>query len=316
MTEKGFYLTHLRFTLSPREPIRLPRMNKGITLRGAFGTAFRYLVCVDRSASCETCQVHCNCPYGFIFAPRVPPEAERLRLNLNIPRPFVIKPPLDEREDYSPEDLICFDMVIVGRAMQLWPYFLLSFRNLGERGIGVNRGKFDIVRVEALDAKGKVEKLMSVDDPMVRFPNKTIGFSDVPLASGDCVRVEFLTPILLKKENQWVRPTFGALLKRLRDRIQSLSYFYCQGPLEMDFKFFGEMAEEVSVIWERLRWQEESRYSKHRDIRHNLKGWVGTVVYRGDLEPCWPFLWIGQYLHVGKAAVFGQGWYQIVSREG
>jgi|GEM_PF-3658303 len=44
MSDPGFYLTHLRFTFSPREPIRLPRMNKGITLRGAFGTSLRKLV--------------------------------------------------------------------------------------------------------------------------------------------------------------------------------------------------------------------------------------------------------------------------------
>jgi len=29
MSDPGFYLTHLRFAFSPREPIRLPRMNKG-----------------------------------------------------------------------------------------------------------------------------------------------------------------------------------------------------------------------------------------------------------------------------------------------
>lgn len=44
MSDAGFYLTHLRFAFTPREPMRVPRMNKGITLRGAFGTSLRKLV--------------------------------------------------------------------------------------------------------------------------------------------------------------------------------------------------------------------------------------------------------------------------------
>lgn len=308
-----FYLFHYRFTLSPREPIRLARMNKGITLRGAFGSSLRSLICADRTASCETCRLHPNCPYGYIFAPKVPEDAQRLRLNRDIPRPFVIKPPLGERQLYEPGDSLCFDLVIVGKACQLLPYFLISFRNLGERGIGVNRGRFEILKVEALDAYGDVDLVMRAADPMVRVPEKSISLADLPPPPARRVRVEFLTPVLLKSQGVWVRPTFGPLFRRLRDRIHALSYFYCQTPLAMDFKLLGERAEEITVIGESLRWVEENRYSKFRDLRHTLKGWVGTVMYEGEIELFWPFLWLGQYLHVGKAAVFGQGWYRLAS---
>lgn len=312
MSVPGFHLTHLRFTLSPKETIRLPRLNKGITLRGAFGSSLRSLICVDRTASCDTCSLHPSCPYGFIFAPRVPEDAQRLRLNRDIPRPFVIKPPLEDRQLYEPGDRLCFDLVIVGRASQLLPYFLLSFRNLGERGIGANRGRFEILRVEALDAGGAIESVMTAGDPLVRVPEKDIGFADVPPALGRRVQVNFLTPVLLKKEGQWALPYFGTVMRRLRDRIHALCYFYCQESLEMDFNSFGERADKISGIsWEDLRWVEEKRYSKHRNVEHTLKGWVGKVTYEGDLQEFWPFLWIGQYIHVGKAAVFGQGWYRV-----
>jgi len=310
---KSFHLSHLRFTLSPRETIRLPRLNKGITLRGAFGSSFRSLVCVHRTLSCDKCEMHPSCPYGYIFSPRVPEESERLRLNRDIPRPFVIKPPLEEKQLFQPGDQLSFDLIIVGKAAKLLPYFLVSFRNLGERGIGVGRGRFEISKVEALDARGQRETIMTEGDPMVKVPEKTLTLSDAPPAPSGPLRLDFLTPVLLKRENQWAQPTFGVLMRRLRDRIHSLSYFYCGEVLEMDFQSFGEKADQVRSHFECLHWVEETRYSKHRDLRHTLKGWMGRVRYEGEIRDFWPFLWLGQYVHVGKAAVFGQGWYRVVS---
>lgn len=306
-----FYLSHFRFILSPKEPIHLSRMNKGITLRGAFGSSLRSLICADRTASCETCSLHAQCPYGFIFAPRIPEDAQRLRLNRDIPRPFVIKPPLEDRQLYEPGDSLCFELVVIGNAIQLLPYFLISFRNLGEQGIGVNRGRFEIFKVEAVDAHGNADVVMTAKDSTVKVPQKSIGLADIPASPPRRVRVDFLTPVLLKYQGQWVRPTFGALFKRLRDRIHALSYFYCQTPLAIDFKLLGEKAEKISVISESLRWKEENRYSRFRELQHTLKGWVGTVIYEGEIEVFWPFLWMGQYIHVGKAATFGQGWYKV-----
>ncbi len=311
MTVSGFYVSHFRFTLMPREAIRLPRMNKAITLRGAFGTSFRSLVCVDRKAECDRCMVRPTCPYGFIFAPQVPPDAERLRLNRDIPRPFVIKPPLDSKEVYPAGDPLAFDMVLVGRAREFLPYFLVSFRELGERGIGVSRGRFEIASVDALDARGQTEKVMEAGDPMVRVSGCRIGFDDTPLLNARRIEVRFLTPMLIKHEGKWVKPTFGPLMRRIRDRVQALSCFYCGEAMDMDFRAYGDSADTVASMDEDFHWVEESRYSKHRDLKHDLKGYVGSVTFEGELGTFLPLLWMGQHVHVGKAAAFGQGWYRL-----
>jgi CRISPR-associated endoribonuclease Cas6 len=306
-------LWHLRWTLGPREPIRLPRMNKGITLRGAFGTSFRHLVCVDRTARCEECGVHPSCPYGVIFAPRVPEEAVRLRLNKDIPRPFVVKPPLDDKEIYRRGEPITFELVLVGRAKDFLPYFLVAFRELGERGIGAGRGRFDIDRVESLDAEGGASIVYEKKDSLVRVPESAVRFEDIcgMHPEGEEIRVRFLTPVLIKQDGKWVRPTFGPLLRRLRDRINALAYFYCGETMDMDFAAFGRAADQIRCVHEDLKWVEESRYSKHRDLDHTLKGFVGSLTFAGGLGPFLPFLEMGRYVHVGKAAAFGQGWYRI-----
>jgi len=314
-------LWHLRFTLEPEEPIRLPRMNKGITLRGAFGTSLRKslrnLVCADKTASCDSCQIHEVCPYGMVFAPKVPKDAKRLRLNRDIPRPFVIKPPLDGKQVYGPGEPLRFDMVLVGRCRDLFPYVIVSIKELGRCGIGVGRGRFRIGRVECLDAEGGTQEVMKARDNLVHTPRRDIHLGSAPELKQDRIRVRFLTPVLLKEKGQWVRPSFSALMKRLRDRIAALSYFYQGRPMEMDFCGFGQKAEAAAkMVFRNIHWVEESRYSKHRDFSHRLKGWVGEVVYEGGLELFWPFLWLGQFLHVGKAAAFGQGWYRCETGDG
>jgi CRISPR/Cas system endoribonuclease Cas6 (RAMP superfamily) len=107
------------------------------------------------------------------------------------------------------------------------------------------------------------------------------------------------------------RPAFGPIAKRLRDRINALSYFYCGEGLDIDFKAFGEQAERIKTVADSTRWVESSRYSRRREVTHDLSGFVGQVSFEGDLRMFLPYLKLGEYLHVGKNAVFGNGWYEI-----
>ena len=107
------------------------------------------------------------------------------------------------------------------------------------------------------------------------------------------------------------RPAFGPLAKRLRDRINALSYFYCGAGLEIDFKAFGEQAEKIVTVSDSTGWVESSRYSRRPEVTHDLSGFVGEVTFEGELGTFLPYLKLGEYLHVGKNAVFGNGWYEI-----
>ncbi len=311
-----FFLTHLRFTLRALEVIHLPRMNKAITLRGAFGEELRRLVCFSKAGNCSQCPARASCAYAIVFAPTTPENAKRLRLNRDLPRPFVIKPPLDGKTVYLEGEELIFELVLVGKALELFPYIIVSFNNLADRGIGVGRGAFKIRNIEVLDGTGKPRAVLAEGNSMVTFPDTHVRFQDVPWPAPSRVHVIFHTPVLLKQNQQWTRPAFGPFMKRLRDRLNALSCFYCDGALEMPFRSFGHEADEkVRVVSEDLQWIEENRFSKNHHLQHKLKGWVGAVVYEGQLADFWPFLWIGQYVHVGKSAAFGQGWYRIVRSE-
>ena len=82
--------------------------------------------------------------------------------------------------------------------------------------------------------------------------------------------------------------------------------------MDIDFKAFGGAAEKVKTVSDSTGWVESSRYSCRRDVNHDPSGFVGEVTFEGELEMFLPYLKLGEYLHVGKHAVFGNGWYEIL----
>jgi len=114
-------LARLRLHLAPEQPRQLPRVNKGNTLRGWFGSAFRKLVCVDLRRERAECTLRFTCPYTKVFNTFLPPDAQQFRGNQNIPWPFVFKPPLSEQTTYAPHESLIFELVVVGSAIESHP---------------------------------------------------------------------------------------------------------------------------------------------------------------------------------------------------
>ena len=103
----------LRLALKPHETLKLPAQNKGNTLRGAFGSSFRRLVCVPECRSAQACPLAESCPYKLIFEPSPPQGSDRLSKNQDIPRPFVFRPPLDSKTTYEAGEAFEFDLVLL-----------------------------------------------------------------------------------------------------------------------------------------------------------------------------------------------------------
>jgi len=331
-------LSHLRLRLVPERELQLPAYNKGNSLRGGFGAAFRKLVCVDMHWECADCTLRYTCPYTKVFNPFIPPDAPQFSGNQNIPRPFVFKPPLTEQTHYPAGEALVFDLVLVGAAIDYLPYFVVAFRELGVMGFGVNRVRVRLDRVESIDADGGstlvYDGANNVVRPAAAMELEVVGsrYSVVgPAEAGDelqatgdrlpgtdYVELHFLTPTTLKsgstadRAGEVVRrPAFHHIIKRLRDRVNALSTFYGGGPLAMDFKALGEAAERVETVADHTRWVERSRVARRRNVTHDLSGFVGSIRFGGHLAPFLPLLRIGEYVHVGKNAVFGNGWFVI-----
>jgi CRISPR-associated endoribonuclease Cas6 len=314
--EDQFTFARYRFHLTPLEPLEMPVGNKGSTIRGGFGTVFRRLVCIDLRLECAACELRYTCPYTKVFNPFIPPEAERLSKNQNIPRPFVIKPPLETKTRYLPGEPLVFDFVVVGEAIDYLPYFIVAFRELAEGGFGVNRARCALSSIAAFAPDGKISAIYDGKEGIVRPPQenlswRTLTAQAVAFTGLQELTVHFLTPTTLKAEGKVVAvPQFHHLIKRLRDRINALAYFYCGEPLGLDFKELGQQAERIKEVAVKSRWIDRSRRTR-KGVTQDLSGFVGEVTYRGEVEPFLPLLLLGEYVHVGKNAAFGNGWYRL-----
>jgi len=118
------------------------------------------------------------------------------------------------------------------------------------------------------------------------------------------VRLRFLTPTELKGAE---RPDFGILLSRIRDRVSTLRGLYGHGPLDIDFKAFGERASRVLMTGCELVQVAAERTSRSTGQRHSLGGFTGVADYQGDLGEFLPYLEIARWTGVGRQTVWGKG---------
>jgi hypothetical protein len=344
----GLRIGVFRFTIAPLQPLAVPAVNKANMLRGGFGNAFRRLCCVPQCRDTKNCPLANSCPYKAVFEPSPPPGADRLSKNQDIPRPFVFRAPQTQQTQFKHGERFEFELVLIGRALDFLPYFVLSFRELAQEGLGLNRARCTLKRVEqivltdtpesalndlpALPSKlSPVTSLVySAEDQLFRATGRTAvdrwiagrlrGLSGANgNASVQHVTIRFLTPTFLRADGEVVRrPQFHHVFKRLRDRINVLSTFFGAGPLDVDFRGLGERAEKVRTVSCQIEWVERFRTSSKTHQRHELSGFVGECTYEFPPDESeisnaefMEWLALGELIHVGKHTAWGNGWYGI-----
>ncbi len=317
-----------RFRLVPEQPLEVPALNKGNMLRGGFGHSFRKLCCIPECKDARFCPLAAICPYKVVFEPSPPAGSERLAKNQDIPRPFVFRAPHTNQTRFQKGEAFEFGLVLIGRAVDYLPYFVLSFRELANEGLGLNRAKCALERVEqrrtSANGLGRATgegRLVYSKDSGVFHSTENEGVDsyvnsrlrELSSPNGDQSRqnvtIRFLTPTFLKANGEVIRrPEFHHLFKRLRDRINALCTFFEDGALDLDFRGLGERAATVRTVSARTDWVERFRTSSKTRQQHELSGFVGEATYGGALNEFLPWLALGEVLHVGKHTAWGNGW--------
>jgi CRISPR-associated endoribonuclease Cas6 len=312
-------VARFRFTLEAIEPLYLPA-HLGSSLRGGFGYAFKKMVCAQKDwRGCTPCKGGNDCPYGYIFETTRPEDSQVLRSLREIPTPFVIEPPLTGKREYQPGDQIDFELVLVGRAINYIAYFLLAFKELGRMGLGKSHGKYILQRVtQEIPWKGERKIIYDGVEVHVDGNNLILGRDDIVekanTLSPKQLTLEFLTQTRIKHQNDIAEELdFHILVRGLVRRLSSLSYFHCGLLWEVDFRGIIEYAEKVVSQDASLHWVNWERFSGRQKQQMNLGGITGEITYYGDLEMFRALLVVGELIHVGKATVFGNGKYRILS---
>ena len=61
----------------------------------------------------------------------------------------------------------------------------------------------------------------------------------------------------------------------------------------------------------RLQWLQRGRYSHRSEAVVPMSGFMGDIRFEGDMTPFLPFIFFGEYLHIGHHTAFGYGQYRI-----
>jgi CRISPR-associated endoribonuclease Cas6 len=276
----------------------------GSTLRGAFGNAFRKIVCPFKNKECRECLLLKKCVYTYVFETPVPEGSNIMRKYEYVPHPFIIEPPFDKEI----KTRLSFNFLLIGRAIDYLPYFIYTFEEMGLRGLGKARSKLNLYSIVQKNKTIYDGRTKTLKDNVYK---ETISFIQ-PRRKIECIKLKFLTPTRIVYKGETLKnPEFEKIIPNLLRRIFLLSYFHCDKTLSIDFKGLLEKARSIKTNLEYFKFQRWDRYSSRQKKEIPMEGFIGEVIYEGNLTPFYPYLKAGEILHIGKGTAFGMGKYVI-----
>lgn len=311
---EGFNLAKYKFILQAKDELNLP-LYKGSTIRGGFGITFKKICCVNKIKTiCFDCFLKEKCAYAYIFETSPPKDSDRLKNIKEIPRPFIIEPPPETKTQYKKDEILEFNLILIGKAIEYLPYFVFTFRELGNIGLGKGRGRFELDRVYNF----KDELAYDADTQVLKDTVSKIDFSKLMenfSLNSYQLTLSFLSPTRIKIKNDLiVKPEFYMLIKALLHRLSALFYFHSQRELNLNYNLLISEAKKVKIKNDNLSWFDWERYSFRQDTRMKLGGFIGKITYEGDFKLFFPLIILGQFTHVGKNCTFGLGRYEVLNK--
>jgi hypothetical protein len=318
----GLITYHLLFTTQVMTPLELDE-HSGSALRGNLFEAVWKRFCNNKmSPSCAECPLHEVCPVSALVAP-LREEHPRGR---DIPRPYIILPPLDQARRYAPSETMSFGITLFGSIVELLPYLMLSVGSLEVAGLGKKmqgqRGTFRIQQIEAYHPfTAERQVIYKQGKPLVQASTVAVTATDVQARaeqlSAEKLSLTLLTPLRLRDQDQRVyRLTFRPLLQRIMERVMALEEAYGSGEKlwsNEQRREWLERAEEVRCSEDTTHWEEVNSYSRRTHQNSPIGGLMGSITFVGDLAPFRELLIWGEVTHVGKNSVKGNGWYTIAN---
>ncbi len=287
-----------RFWVALPEHFYMPKF-AGSMLRGGFGHALRYLVCMTQQQRCCECALRKSCPYTHVFEV----QAQQNQVNQVLPSPYIIQPgsvlKQNQRKNYF------FDFTLIGaQALRQLPVILFAWRQAFKRGFGRERTPFVLIKVVHVDSNKTV---FTEKEPVLEAYSPSENFLD-DKPSGE-VEIKFLSPLRLQQKKKLVGRNefnlsilFNAMVRRNRAVSKQLL------GVDSDFVDLGNL-NHSSLTLLSLGWQDWSRYSKRQQQKMDLGGLIGRVQFHASVltNVQWQHLLMAQKINVGKHTVFGMG---------
>lgn len=303
-------LSRLSFVFEARENGRLPSF-LGSTIRGSFGHALKDVGCPGHCSDTKICLEECS--YAYCFETPIPDDSKRMRRMSFAPHPFWFEVPYKSKRNWRAGDRIHVTMVLVGKAIKLFPYIMSAAEKMGHSGFGSNHTRFCLVELRDSFVHDEARPIWRGgklhEEPSVLQASQLVQ----PEYAPKVIELECLTPMrIFEKKKMLQQLTFRSFARSLLSRFTSLQYFHCGTQVELDFKGILAEAEQVNITQHKLHSECLNRQSNRQNRKIPLDGLLGTITWQGSaLSLFWPLVQIGQILHIGKGTAMGLGQYRI-----
>ncbi len=311
-------LARYRFTARVQQPLALPDY-AGSLLRGQFGAALRNVACMTRQPACPGCPLLRTCPYTRIFEAPPPDKGQHALQDFSqIPNPYVMEPPTPGARVLDADDEFQFHLVLVGHAVDQLALVIFALQRALSAGLTRARVPTELLQVDWIDAQGAAHAVWTIEHPTLAEHPATLQPPAVP-AGMAAITLHIHTPLRLQQQG---RP-LGVGQLTPRTLVAALAR---RSALLMEFHAgqsgWGETAREITHLSEsltdtrELHWFDWTRFSSRQQQEMTLGGVLGRWTLHGGadadaLATLWPWLWLGQWLHVGKNATMGLGAYTL-----
>jgi len=315
-TVMSLNMARYRFHVRVTTPISLPDY-AGSTLRGAFGHALLQVCGLSPADRDNNTPLFLQSAYVAVFAPQQ--SVQRVSLNnlAQWPVPYVIEAPLVKAQTYQTNEQLNFDMVLCGPALNHLSTIILAWRRAFLRGVGAGDGTGELTSVECFGSDGIATTIYTQQQPRVIAHDSSITLPDFNrlYPQGCDVHLLLRTPLRLQQRSKILTPgdmTAPILLRNLIRRVtlQMQIQHVDAWPLER-IRQLNDLADKVTDE-RRLFWQSWGRYSSRQKQAMNLSGVTGDWLLRKVPAELLPFIYLGQWLHLGKETAFGLGKYDWV----
>jgi hypothetical protein len=250
-----------------------------------------------------------------------------------MPNAYIIEPPLPPQGLYAARhasddarhndlragDLLEFHMVLVGHALGQLALVLFAWQKALSQGLTKQRSPADLIQVDWLDGHDNPHTIWTAQSPRVLSHSAELTVPDMPPTSEDQTGwvLELSTPMRLQQQGQPLRPTrlgSHSLLTNLVRRVALVMELHAAQTQWQD-KVAHTLHHTRHISDTRhLHWYDWKRYSSRQQQEMTLGGVVGQWHLQGptpSMQALWPWLWLGQWLHVGKNVTMGMGAYRV-----
>jgi hypothetical protein len=299
-------LGRYRFTLQAEASLHLPAY-PGSMLRGSLGHGLRSVSCITRQKSCDGCPLLGACQYPTLFQPRPSPElATRFP---DIPAPYVIEAPLGTPTTLAPGDRFRFEMVLFGPALPQLGTLILAWQRTAWHGLGKGRARATLSEVEWEQAPGQWQSVYTPQAGSLSPHRARLTLPEAPTDTA-VVTLALETPARLQHHGRICNSallTAAVVLRTLERKVSLYAHCYL-GALPAPPPPASLDAMSLSADTRLYQWQ---RYSSRQQQRMTMDGLVGNLTLQGPLTSWLPWMWLGQYTHLGKNTSFGLGRYRL-----